>query len=149
MSDQKRILIVEDTDENIVYLSQILEDHGYRYEVAKNGKEAMAMLQESTPDMVLLDIMMPRKSGLAVFKEMKSDPRLEAIPIIVITGASQVTGVDMSTGEVKPQESEHDEFARLFGTNLHGKMKSITPDGYIEKPVEPRLLVDKMADLLR
>ena len=143
MSDQKRILIVEDADENIVFPSQILEDHGYEHQVARNGKEAMAVMQDGTPDLVLLDIMMPRKGGLAVFKEMKSDPRLETIPIIVIRGASEVTGVDMSTGEVKPHESEKEEFFRLFGTALHDKMKNI------EKPVEPRLLVDKMAELPR
>jgi twitching motility two-component system response regulator PilH len=148
MSGQKQILIVEDSEEDVVFLSEILEEHGYQYRVARNGKEAMAEMRESLPDLVLLDILMPRKTGLFVYDEMKSDPTLEKIPIIVITGASKVTGVDLQTGRQIPKETDSDEFSRSFGVAVHERLKAVKPDGFIEQPIEPELLVGKIRTLL-
>ena len=128
--------------------SQILEDNGYEYRVANNGKEALAALQEERPDAVLLDIMMPRKTGISVYKEMKKDPALESVPIIVITGASEVTGVDLRTGEQQPKETYADDVGRDIGGFLHSKFKDLEPDGFIEKPLDPPVLVDMLEKLL-
>lgn len=148
MVEAKRILIVEDTEENVMFLSQILEDHGYEYGVARNGADALVALRESRPDAVLLDIMMPRKTGITVYGEMKKDPSLETIPIIVITGASDVTGVDLRTGEEQPKVEDGDEVARDIGAFLHSRFRDLEPDGYLEKPIDPPELVAKLEDLL-
>jgi CheY-like chemotaxis protein len=148
MSDVKQILIVEDQEETVIFLSQILKDQGYRYEVSRNGVEGLAAMRENRPDLVLLDLMMPRKSGIHVFHEMKNAPDLENIPVIVVTGTSRVTGVDLQTGEEEPKESEGDVVARQFGSMLGEKIKDLTPDGLIEKPITPTVLIDKIQDLL-
>ncbi len=148
MPEEKQILIVDDSEVTVVFLSQILEDHGYAYKVARNGKEAMTMMRESRPDLVLLDIMMPRKGGVAVFQEMKRDRELEKIPILIITGASEATGVDMNTGDEKPKESYADDFARRVGGDLHDKLKTLKPDAFIEKPIDPKLIAKKVKDVL-
>ncbi len=149
MAEQKQILIVEDAEETVVFLSEILEANGYQYRVAKNGKEAMAAMQEQRPDLVLLDIMMPRKTGLGVWKDMKKDPELSRVPVIVVTGASEVTGVDLRTGEARPMESYDDDFARSYGTKLHEIMQGLpAPEGFIEKPIDPDLLVRQIRQLL-
>jgi len=149
MSDQKEVLIVDDSEENVIFLAQILEDHGYRFRVARDGKEAMAALGERRPDLVLLDVMMPRKSGVHVYSHMKGEPDLVKIPIIIITGATEVTGVSVKTGEAQPKESYGDDMARGLGTALHEALKDAAPDGYIEKPIEPQALVEKVRELLR
>lgn len=149
MADQKQILIVEDAEETAVFLSEILEANGYQYRVASNGKEAMAAMLDRRPDLVLLDIMMPRKTGLGVWKDMKKDPDLGRVPVIVVTGASEITGVDLRTGEAKPLESYDDDFARSFGAKLHEIMQGLpAPDGFVEKPIDPDLLVRKIKELL-
>jgi CheY-like chemotaxis protein len=148
MSEQKEILIVDDSAENVIFLAQVLEDHGFRFRVARNGKEAMTALGEARPDLVLLDIMMPRKSGINVYNEMKSEPSLAKIPIIVVTGASEVTGVSVKTGEEKPRESYGDDLARGLGSFLHDRLKDLTPDGLLEKPIEPQLLIRTVNELL-
>ena len=148
MAKKKRILIVEDTEENITYLSNVLRDHGYNYEVARNGSEALEIMKKGAPDAVLLDIMMPRKTGISVLKEMKQDPALENIPVIVTTGASEVTGVDIRTGEALPKETYADDVAREIGTFLHGHFAKYKTDGFIEKPIDPELLLEKLAELL-
>ncbi len=148
MGDSSTILIVDDEEANVVYLSQILEDHGFGYAVATNGAEALEKMNECHPALVLLDIMMPKKSGVGVFQRMKRDPDLADIPIIVVTGASLVTGVDMRTGEERQKESYEDDFVRGFGVRLQEKLAGLTPDGFIEKPVDPPALVAKIKELL-
>ena len=148
MSGQKEILIVDDSEANVVFLSQIVEDNGHRFRVARNGKEASMAMKESRPDLVLLDIMMPRKSGIAVFQEMKKDPNLKDTPIIIVTGASEVTGVDIKTGEEAPKETYGDDVARRFGAVLREQLQGLTPDGFIEKPIDPGFLSEKIKELL-
>jgi CheY-like chemotaxis protein len=148
MSDKRQILIVEDQQENSLFLSQILEDHGYGYQVARNGDEAIAALKQSEPDLVLLDIMMPGKSGIHVFQAMKNDPRLTDVPVIVVTGMSEATGVDLLTGDVAPVEDDGDVSAQRIGSALRQKIWDLVPDGLVEKPIAPRTLVSKIEKLL-
>lgn len=148
MPSDKDILIVDDSEESVLFLSEVLEEHEYPFRVARNGNEALDAMKEKKPDLVLLDVMMPRKSGTVVFQHMKKDPNLQDIPIIFITAASEVTGVDMHTGEEKPKEMDADEFMRRFGIALHEQMKSFKPDGYLEKPFDPPRLLEKLKELL-
>jgi CheY-like chemotaxis protein len=105
MPDDKEVLIVDDSEENVAFMQEILEEMGLPNRVARNGKEGMQALEEKRPDLVLLDIMMPRKSGVKVFQEMKRDPELEKIPIIIVTGLGEATGVDIETGREDDKES--------------------------------------------
>ena len=148
MPDRKEILIVDDSDENVAFMSEILEDQGLPFRVARNGKEAMQALQEKRPDLVLLDVMMPRKSGVKVFQEMKRDPELEKIPIIIVTGLGEVTGVDIETGQEDEKQSYQDDMVRRFGAALREQLSGLTPDALIEKPIDPPLLIAKLNELL-
>lgn len=148
MNTHPQILIVDDEEANLVYVSQILEDHGFGFAVAHDGAEALEKMKECHPQLVLLDIMMPRKSGVGVFQRMKRDPELADIPIIVVTGASRVTGVNMRTGEELPKESYGDDFVRGFGAKLREQLAGLTPDGFIEKPIDPSGLVAKIEEVL-
>jgi CheY-like chemotaxis protein len=145
---ESRILIVDDSDENVVFISQILEDNGYSYFVARNGAEALEAMREELPSLVLLDIFMPRKSGVVAFKEIKKDPALAGVPIVIVTGASAVTGVDMKTGEEKPKSGYGDDVGRDFGQILREKLAGLTPDGFMEKPIHPPTLVAKIKELV-
>jgi twitching motility two-component system response regulator PilH len=148
MTDSQRILIVEDDEQTSLFISQILENHQYPHSVARNGAEALDAMKADPPSLVLLDIMMPRKSGLNVYKQMKKDKNLQKIPVIIVTGASEVTGVDMKTGEEESKETYGDDFARGIGAMIKEKLDGITPEGFIEKPVDPPVLVAKIKELL-
>jgi CheY-like chemotaxis protein len=149
MTEQKEFLIIDDSEESRVFLSTILEANGYAYRVASGGREAMEALSEKRPDLVLLDIMMPDRNGLLLFKDMKKDPALKDIPVIFITGVSDETGVDIMTGEKKPLESYADQFTRSVGARVSKKFGTLNPDGMIEKPVDPEHLVGMIKGILR
>lgn len=148
MTDERDVLIVDDSEECVIYLTEILEDLGYPYRVARNGKMGLEMVREKKPDLVLLDLMMPQKGGIAVYREMKKDPELEGVPIFIITGASEATGVDMLTGEPLPADDYGDEFTRRFGVKVHGQIKAIDPDVFIEKPIDHEDVARRIKELL-
>jgi CheY-like chemotaxis protein len=148
MPDDREVLIVDDSEENVAYMQEILEEMGLSSRVATNGKEGIQALKDKRPDLVLLDVMMPRKSGLKVFQEMKRDPDLEKIPIVIVTGLGGATGVDLETGREDEKEGYEDDVMRRFGTALRKQLAGLTPDGLIEKPIDPPELMAKIKELL-
>jgi CheY-like chemotaxis protein len=148
MPQDKDFLIVDDSEESVVFLSEILEEYGYSHRVARNGKEAIAAMREKRPDLVFLDVMMPQKGGVAVYNEMRRDPELKDVPVLIITGASEATGVDMRTGEEKPKESYEDDFTRRYGENVRGQLQSLAPQDFVEKPIDPKVIGAKIKELL-
>jgi len=148
MPERKRILVVDDSEDNRLFIAEILEDNGYDFYIAQNGEQALEAVREHDVDLILLDIMMPRKSGIFVFREIKEDPALRGIPIIVISGASAATGVDITTGEAQPVGSFSDQYPRALGATIHRKLSRISPDALLEKPLDPPKLVAKIKEIL-
>ncbi len=84
-----RILIAEDDNALSGVLRKKLELNGHEVKVAANGEEALKTLEESKPDLVLLDIVMPKVDGYEVLEKMHSDPNLSSIPVIIISNSGQ------------------------------------------------------------
>ena len=82
-----QILLVDDNSTNLQVLYQTLEGHGYRLLAARNGKDAISIAQRVIPDLILLDLNLPRKDGREVLKSIKQDAHLQAIPVVVLTSS--------------------------------------------------------------
>lgn len=93
-SSRKKVLIVEDEDIIIDLLKKKLLQEGYDVSIAHDGEEGLKALREIKPDIVLLDIVMPKKSGYEVMEEMEKDPELKKIPIIIISNSGQPVELD-------------------------------------------------------
>lgn len=92
----KKILIVEDDKVLSDLLGKKLKDAGFEVAFAYNGVEGMDSLKTNKPDLILLDIMMPEKSGMEVMEEMNQDPEtsLTKIPVIIISNSGQPVEID-------------------------------------------------------
>src|SRR5512138_1660672 len=93
MNQKPKILIADDEPFNVDYLEQELEDLDYETVSASNGQEALEKVQTESPDLLLLDIMMPVMDGFAVLRRMKTDPKLRDIPVIVISAMNDLQSV--------------------------------------------------------
>ena len=132
----KRILIVDDEPDAISYIGSILEDNGYDYLSADDGEEGLELAKKEKPDMILLDLIMPGKSGMLMFQELKKDPELGKIPVIVVSGASEALGVDLRNFMIKqPRRGKE----RVVETT--GETQFTEPNAYVEKPVDPNELI--------
>lgn len=122
---QKTILVVDDDPDALDFFVTVLEDNGYATVSARDGNEALDRIGEALPDLVTLDITMPEKSGVGVYRKLKEDEGLKGIPVIIITGVS-------------------DDFKHFIST----RRQVPPPEGYLSKPVEPDELVRKVRELL-
>ena len=110
MYQKPKVLIVDDEPFNVDYLEQELEDLNYHILTAVNGEEALDKIQSELPDLVLLDIMMPVLDGFAVLAQIKANPLLRDIPVIVISAAndleSVVRGIQQGAEDYLPKPFE-------------------------------------------
>lgn len=110
MNNPPRILIVDDEPFNVDYLEQELSDLGYELLTASNGQEALEKILSETPDLVLLDIMMPIMDGFTVLEQAKADAAIRNIPIIIISAnndlKSVVKGLEKGAEDYLPKPFE-------------------------------------------
>ncbi|MEO1009127.1 MAG: response regulator [Planctomycetota bacterium] len=99
-----RVLVVDDNAQNAELLEAYLDDLGVEVSIAADGEAALRMVAEHTPDLVLLDIMMPRMSGYQACERLKGDPATRDIPVIMVTALGEVGDVE------KAVESGADDF---------------------------------------
>jgi len=83
--NRQKILIIDDEPDIVMYLTTLLEDHDYNVVSASDGQKGLELAKTEAPDLVCLDIMMPKKTGVALYQEIKTDPDLKKIPCIIIS----------------------------------------------------------------
>ena len=88
------VLLVDDNDQNLELLEAYLEDLACDIRTARDGLEALDSVAKVAPDLILLDVMMPRMSGFQACKKLKADPATRDIPIVIVTALSEVSDVE-------------------------------------------------------
>jgi DNA-binding NarL/FixJ family response regulator len=110
--DHKRLLLIDDDPNLILLVKDYLEFRGYEVITAENGQEALEVLQQDTPDMIICDVMMPQMDGYSLVEHVRKDPRTSWIPVLFLSakGQSQDRVKGLNTGAdvymVKPFEPE-------------------------------------------
>jgi len=117
------VLVVDDEPNVREYLKSVLEDAGFRVAVAGDGEEAMRLIRKQRPDFISLDLIMPRKSGHRLLFELKRDPKLARIPVLIVTAHAR-------------DDLGHREFQDLLDQRVMSG-----PGTYLEKPVNPATYV--------
>ena len=123
--ESKRILVVDDEPDTRTFLTTVLEDNGYRTQQVADGEEAIQAIQANPPDLITLDITMPEKSGVSVYRRVKESDEYKHIPVIIVTGVSG-------------------DFKKFIST----RRQVPPPDGYISKPVDHEEFLRLVGELL-
>jgi len=121
-SGRKRVLVVDDDQDTLDYLSALLVDNGYEVRTAASHAAALSQLEEFQADAVLMDVMMPGKSGLDLLVKLRSSPRWRDLSVIVVTGDDRVL-------------EDHGKSYLSAHKGLRG------PDAELGKPVDPEALL--------
>ena len=120
--NRKRILIVDDDPEIVESLRHALQTQGYEVSIARDGNQGLAMAETQTPDLLILDMMMPKRSGFLVLEKIRRGES-QAVPIIMITAN---------------EGSRHKAYAEMLGVN-----------DYIRKPFVMDRLIDSVNKLIQ
>jgi CheY-like chemotaxis protein len=125
-TSSKRVLIVDDEADVREYLQAALEDAGFLVETACDGLEALDSVRRNAPDLISLDLVMPRHSGARFYHDLQKDKQLSKIPVLIVTGHAK-------------DESGRADFREM---TMSG------PGVYLEKPVRPDSYVKAVRTLL-
>ena len=127
----KKVLNVEDDADIRTFVTTVLEENGYTPIMAVDGAEGMEKVKKERPDLIILDILMPRESGIKMYHELKLDPSLKDIPIVMLSGVSKRTFLRSQAALTE------------FGDETVPE-----PQAYLEKPVEPEDLAETLKKIL-
>ncbi|KPK29965.1 MAG: chemotaxis protein CheY [Nitrospira bacterium SG8_3] len=122
---KKRVLVVDDELDMRTFVATLLETSGFKPLVAEDGIQGLEMARRDKPSLIILDIMMPRESGIAMYRSLKTDPALKDIPVIMLSALAKKTFLH-SQGVLDAYKGE----------------KIPEPAAYIEKPPEPDELLE-------
>ena len=125
MSDKKKILVVEDEPDIVKWLTVLFENNGYEVVSATDGGEGFTKAEAEVPDLITLDISMPKESGIKMYGKLLNSERLSAIPVIMVTVATP-------------------ELNSFLARLKHKK----NPAAFFEKPVKDTQLLEKVKELI-
>lgn len=123
-SQAKRILVVDDLEDNLFLLQTILTEEGFEVDVAKNGKLALAKIEATPPDIVLMDAMMPGMNGYETTRRIRQNKNLPFMPILLITAyldANAAQGLELGANDFIRKPIEYDELMARIKASLRFK----------------------------
>ncbi len=124
----RKALVVDDEVDLTVYLSSILQENGFDVRCANDARSAEDLIEDDPPDLVLLDLMMPGRTGIQLFTRLRGKKETAGIPIVMVTGIKDQTGIDWGA--------------------IVDRFKVRRPDGFVEKPIDPDCLMRVIGDVL-
>ena len=126
----KKVLVVDDEPDAVEFVTEILTDlEGYSVISAEDGIKGLEKARAEEPDLIILDIQMPKKDGFTVFSDLKRDPATKDIPVIMLTGLTARTGMKFSAEDM-------------------GEYMDVEPETYIDKPIDPGELQQAVEKIL-
>ena len=129
---RKRVLVVDDELDMRIFITTLLETSGFKPLSAEDGIQGLEIARRDMPSLIILDIMMPRESGITMYRAIKNDPALKDIPIIMLSALAKKTFL-------------HSQ--RLL--NAYKGEEIPEPAAYIEKPPEPEELLEAIENCLK
>jgi len=127
----KKVLIVDDDPDVRLFNTTVVEESGYTPIEAANGEDGLKLVKQESPDLVVLDVLMPKQSGIRLYRELKTNKSLQRIPVIMLSGVAKRTFLR--------SQKALTEF---------GDKPVPEPDSYLEKPVEPEELAQEIKKFL-
>lgn len=129
-ASEKRILVVDDEPDVRNFLATCIEDAGFQVSTAVDGQDTLDKVFADPPDLMTLDMVMPKKSGIKVLRELRAEERFKELPVIVITAHANT---DLGSDDIK--------MASAFASGLR-------PRYTLEKPVTPEKIVTAISEIL-
>lgn len=145
----KKVLVVDDDENTVKFLSAALEENGYEPIGAYNGKEGLEKAMSESPDLAILDVMMPKKTGFVLFKQFRRDEKLKDLPVIMLTGVAEVL-TDLDSQSDDTHERPYDQLREKMRETIKEMRDEglVKPEVFIDKPIDPELVISKVRELI-
>jgi two-component system alkaline phosphatase synthesis response regulator PhoP len=145
----KTVCVVDDDKNTVKFLTALLNDNGYETVSAYDGREGMEVIEGNKVDLIVLDVMMPKKTGFVLFKQLRNKDEFKDVPVLMLTAvADSLTELD---------EGKEDTFERPYDS-LREKLRKaikemretgeVKPEMFVDKPVDPESFIERVRKLL-
>ncbi len=145
----KQVLVVDDDHNAVKFLTVVLSEHGYDPVSACDGSDGLEKIKEAKPDLIILDVMMPKKSGFVLFKQLRKSDEFKDIPVLMLTGAAEVLG-DMEDAKEDTDEKPYDSLREALKKAIREMRDEglIKPEMFVDKPVDPDSFIARVRELI-
>ena len=145
----RQVLIVDDDQNAVKYLSVVLSEHGYDPISAYDGSQGLKKIRQAKPDLIVLDVMMPKKSGFVLFKQLKKDEQYKDIPILMLTGVSGILE-ELESNQEEAFERPYDSLRESLKKKIQEMRQEglVRPEMFVDKPVDPDAFIAKVKELI-
>ncbi len=145
----RQVLVVDDDRNAVKYLSAVLSEHGYDPVPAYDGSEGLQKIRQAKPDLIVLDVMMPKKSGFVLFKQLKMDEQFKDIPVLMLTGVAGVLE-ELEGNKDESFEKPYDSLRVALKNKVRELREEglVKPEMFMDKPVDPDAFIAKVEELL-
>jgi len=145
----KRVLVIDDDRNSVKYLSAVLSNLGYDPVAAYDGNEGLERIEEATPDLIVLDVMMPKKTGFVLFKQLKQDEQYKEIPVLMLTAVSGVLE-ELEDHKEETFERPYDSLREALKKKIQEMREEglVRPDMFVDKPVDPDAFIERVKGLI-
>jgi CheY-like chemotaxis protein len=145
----KKVMVIDDEASTVKFMTILLGENGYETISASDGREGLEKIRATPVDLVVLDVMMPKKTGFVLFKQLKKDEKLRDIPVLMITGVA-ASLADMDEQSEATSEGPFDSLRESLRKTIKEMRESgeVRPEMFIDKPVDPDAFIKRVRDLI-
>ena len=145
----KKIAVIDDDENTVKFLSVLLSENGYEPIVAYDGRDGLQKIKENDIDLIVLDVMMPKKTGFVLFKELKMSDEYKDIPTLMLTAvAASLMELDEKKDDTfeRPYDSLRESLRKAIGEMRESA--DIRPEMFVDKPINPDSFLARVKELI-
>jgi len=145
----KKVAVIDDDKNACKFLSALLSDHGYEAIVAYDGAEGLEKLKENKVDLIVLDVMMPKKTGFVLFKQLRKNEEYKDIPVLMLTAVAESLK-ELDAGKEDTFERPYDALRERLRKAIQDMRQDgeVRPEMFVDKPVDPEGFIKKVRELI-
>jgi two-component system alkaline phosphatase synthesis response regulator PhoP len=145
----KKVAVIDDDKNTVKFLSVLLSENGYEPIIAYDGRDGLQKIKENDIDLIVLDVMMPKKTGFVLFKELKMSDEYKDIPTLMLTAvAASLIELDEKKDDTfeRPYDSLRESLRKAIGEMRESA--DIRPEMFVDKPIDPDSFIARVKELI-
>ncbi len=145
----KKVLIIDDDQNTVTFVSLALRENGYEAASANDGAEGLEKVKSEKPDLIILDVMMPKRTGFVLFKQLRKNAEYMNIPVIMVTGVADSLN-ELDSKKDDTFESPFDRLRESLRKTIREMRDEglVKPEMFVDKPIDPEALIAKVKELI-
>jgi two-component system alkaline phosphatase synthesis response regulator PhoP len=145
----KKVLVIDDDPSVLRFLSLALEENGYEPQCAEDGMDGFEKIKSDKPDLIILDVMMPKRTGFVLFRQLRKSSEYKDIPVMMLTAVAESLREQDSKKE-GTFDSPYDQLRESLRKAIQDMRAEglVKPEMFLDKPIDPEEVIEKVKEII-